>query len=254
MNIPLIVIGVILLLFLLLLTLRIKITVAFKEDVSLTAGMLGLKIRLFPRKKKVKWRNYSPKKAAKIAARQAQKAEKKAAKKAAKKAKRDAEKALPPEQRKKKATLPEKVRLVRALVAAVFRKTGKHLHLRTARLHIRVASTDAAKTAILYGLVCQSLSYLLAILDRMTKLSSNNSDVTVTADYLSEKSSAEVKLVFSLRLFGALMIGIGAALAFLRDKFERKNKNKSNNSNTNKKKSAPKAARTVATQKGNRHG
>lgn len=225
MPTPLIVVGAVLLAFLLLMLLRIKLFITYREDVALTAGALGLRIRLFPRPKKVKWRRYSPKKAKKLQdkqeKKQAAKAAKKAKKKAEKKARKEAEKTSPSKKRKK--TLTDKIRFVRALLAAVTRKTHRHLRLQTARLHIRVASDDAAKTAILYGVVCQSVAYLLAALDNVTKLKSTTTQVSVEPDFLAEKSSADVRIVLSVRVFGALMILLGAALAYVKHKFERKN-------------------------------
>ena len=78
MNVPLIVIGAILLFFLFLLLLPVKVLIVYKSEVTLTLRVLGIPIRLYPRKKKVKWRNYSPKKAARIAARKEKKEAKKA--------------------------------------------------------------------------------------------------------------------------------------------------------------------------------
>ena len=53
MPTPLIVVGAVLLVFLLLLLLRIKLCITYREDVSLTVGALGIRLRLFPRRKKV---------------------------------------------------------------------------------------------------------------------------------------------------------------------------------------------------------
>ena len=221
MPIPLIVVGAILLLLLALLLLRIKLCITYREDVALTARALGIRVRLFPRRKKIKWRRYSPKKAKKISDKKEKKQLTKLAKKEKKKARRKAKPKLPFRQRLQ--TINDKVRFVRVLLAAVIRKTHRHLRLQTARLHIRVASDDAAKTAILYGAVCQSVAYLLAALDSVTKLKSTTTQVSVEPDFLSERSSADVKIVLSVRVFGALMILFGAAFAYVRLKFERKN-------------------------------
>ena len=143
--------------------------------------------------------------------------------------------------------MPEKIALVRALAAVLVRKTGKHLRLQAAALHIRVATGDAARTAILYGAVCQSLAYLLALLDRVTRLRATEPDVSVESDYLSEKSSADVHLVFSIRIIGALAILFPVAFAFLRTKGEQSAARKQ------KEKKAARAARAKA-QKGANHG
>ena len=88
MHIPLIVVGVALLLLLLLLALRVRLYITYREEIRVSAGILGIKIRLYPRKKKVKWRKYSPERAARIAAKEERKRAKKEAKSAAKKAKK----------------------------------------------------------------------------------------------------------------------------------------------------------------------
>lgn len=235
MPIPLIIIGAILLLIALLLLLRVRICIVLKDDIGVTLHILCFKKRLFPRRKAPKRKYLSKKRAAK----NARKAAKKAAREKAKAAKK---KHLFPS--KKKRTLAEKIVLVRAISAVLVRKTRKHLRLHAARLHIRVATGDAAQTAVLYGVVCQSLSYLLALFDRVTKLKAVTPDVSVTADYLAEKPSADVKLVFSLRVWGAIAILFGAAFAYIRTKTKRSN---------HKKRAAAKAVGAKA-QKGNRHG
>lgn len=233
MPIPLIVVCAVLLFFALLCLLRIRVTVTLDSEVRVTARILCFKFRLFPRKKKINYKKYSPKKAAKIAA-----------KKAKKKAKQKARHTPTDESPKKKKTLSEKIRLVRALCAALFRRTRKHLRLHAARLHINVATGDAARTAVLYGVVCQSLAYLLALLDRITRLKATEPDVAVNADYLSEKSSADVKVILSLRVGGAILILLSVALAFIRAKIDLKQRRKQ------KEKKAEKAAREKAAQKG----
>ena len=234
MPIPLIIIGAILLLAALLLALRIRISIVLKDDISVTLHILCFKKRLFPRRKAPKRKHLSKKRAERIA------------RKAAKKAARDAAKASKNKHlfsSKKNRTLAEKIALVRAISAVLIRKTHKHLRLHAARLHIRVATGDAAETAVLYGVVCQSLSYLLALFDRVTRLRAVTPDVSVTADYLAEKPTADVKIIFSLRVLGAVVIVFSAAFAFIRTKIKR----------SHHKKTAKKAVGAKA-QKGNCHG
>lgn len=195
MPIPLIVIGGVMLFLLLLLCLNIRVYISLREDVAVSLRVLCFSFRLFPRKKRIKPRKAAPKSRARPA-------------------KAAAHDAKP----KKKSTLAEKLSLVRALCAALFRKTGKHLKLRAARLHIRVATGDAATTAVLYGAVSGSLAYLLALLDRVTRLHAAPPQVSVTADYLSERSTADVRLVFSIRVAGAIALALSLAFAYLRHK------------------------------------
>ena len=135
--------------------------------------------------------------------------------------------------------------MILAIVKVFFGRFGHHLHIDLTRLRLTVATGDAAKTAILYGAVCQSLAYLLALLDRITHLRAPSPDVDVTADFLGEKSSADVKIVLSLRLGGALSILVSVAVAFLKAKMDQKQRRKQA-----KKKTAA-AERDESAQKGN---
>ena len=218
MPIPLIVVGAVILLLLLLLATKIRVTILCNEQVSVTLRIWFLRIRLYPRRKRVKPKRYS-----------AKKEKRRPTKKKASPA--------PADTKKEKLTLTEKLTLVRGLAAALIRKTRHKLHLHAARLHIRVATGDAASTAVLYGAVSGTLACLLAALERVTKLKAVEPDIAVIADYLSERSSADVKLVFSIRVWSAFTLLITAALAHLRQKQQIRTARKQ------KQKAAQKAAR-----------
>ena len=69
-------------------------------------------------------------------------------------------------------------------------------------MKINIATGDAAQTAIMYGVVVQSVSYIIEILQRVTNLDNlNKSEIQVNTDYLSEKTSADVLIKFSLRVW-----------------------------------------------------
>ena len=214
MPIPLIIVGAILLFFAALLALRVRVRIVLQNDISVTLHILCFRKRLFPRRKTPKRKYLSKKRAAK----NARKAAKKAAREAAKAAKKKKHLFSP----KKEKTLAEKIVFVRAISAVLIRKTHKHLRLHAAKLRVRVATGDAAKTAVLYGAVSGAISYLLALLDKVTKLKAIEPEVDVAADFLAERSRAEVKLVFSLRVYGALAILVSAAMAYLQNKASKK--------------------------------
>lgn len=215
----LIVILAILFLFVLLLALRVKLIITCDEAVRLKLSMLCFTVTLFPRPKKhIRFSKYTPKaieKRKRRAEGKRARKERRAAKKAEKKAKKNAVDRAAHEP-KEKPTLRDNLALARALVSALVRKTDKHLRLKAARLHIRVATGDAATTAILYGAVSASLAYLLAALDRVTDLRTKPRDVSVFADYLSERSHVDLRLVFSLRVWGALSLLFAAAITFFK--------------------------------------
>ncbi len=220
MPIPLIVLCAVLLFFAFLLSLRVRLNVRAGDTVVLELRILFIRIRLFPRKKRIDPRDYSPRRIARAKKKVARRDEKKAAKRAAKKAKK-AEKHQKEHEEKESGvqlTLRDKIVLVRALCAVVIRHTHKHLRLHAARLHVRVATGDPATTAILYGTVSQSLSYLLTGLDRVTHLKAVTPDVGVQADFLGEKSHVDANVTFSIRVWGAIATAVPVLFAFLNKK------------------------------------
>ena len=138
----------------LLLLARVRLTVMWRREVRVTARYLFILFPVFP--KKVRWRRYT--------AKRAEKERKKAAKHAAgHKPKKEPGQAGKEEQ--KPFTFRENLQLVRALVAVLVRRTGKHLRLDATRVHLFVATGDAAATAVAYGAVSASLAYLIAALE-----------------------------------------------------------------------------------------
>ena len=92
----------------------------------------------------------------------------------------------------------------------------RHLHIKLTRLRLTVGTDDAAKTAVLYGLVSQSVAYILEILSRVVNLKyTSDSDVQVNADFLSEKFAADVKIAISMRVWLLFDIALCAAYRYL---------------------------------------
>ena len=233
MPIPVIILCAVLLLLVFLLTLRVRITVRVGERTRVELRVLFLRFRLYPKRKKLK--AYSQRKLERIRRRKAKKATKKALKKQKKKAKK---KALAQSEDKKPKTLRQKIRFARGLLAAILRRTHKHLRLHAARLHVLVATGDAATTAVAYGAVSQSMSYLLALLDRITKLKAAEPDVLVAPDFTSEKSHVDIHLVLSMRVFGALCTLFGVIFSYIGDKLNPKQKKKRKHKTTTSAKQA----------------
>ena len=188
----------------LLLFARVHVTVTWRERVRVTARYLFVFLPLYP--KKVRWRRYT--------AKRAEKERKKAAGHKAEHASK--EKGEGKKEPKKPFTFRENLQLVRALVAVLVRRCGKHLRLNATRVHLYVATGDAAATAVAYGAVSASLAYLVAALERVMKVRARRGDVTVIADYLSEKPRADVKLRFSMSLGSALALLVSLALSYLK--------------------------------------
>ena len=95
------IIGGIFLLFFGIAMIRAEVIIKYADDFGLAVRVCGIKITIMPRKqKKIRPRDYSPKKLAKRAAKEKKKAEKAAAKKKEKDAKKAADKAAKAEAKK----------------------------------------------------------------------------------------------------------------------------------------------------------
>ena len=182
MLIALIAIAAVLLLLAALLFLPLKLILTAKESVRLDARIGFWRVPLYPQKKKKRKRKkkiYTDKKKVTGIARIDKKIE--------------------------QLSLRDELRLVRALLQTIVRRRKKWLRLHAARLHVRVATGDAATTAVLYGVVCQSLSYLLALLDGIARVKAREPEVSVIADFEGERPSLAVKIVLALRMIDVLL-------------------------------------------------
>lgn len=213
--------------FVLLFLLRVRVVLTADDaKVRLTLRVLCFTFSLYPGKR-VDPRKYSPERVKKREAKKAKKAARKAAKaakKAAKQKKPAATTKKAPKASEAPMTLTEKLTLVRKLLAALLRATGKHLYLRAARLHIRVATGDAASTAVAYGAVSGGVALILTVLGKFTVLHAAPPDVAVIADYLGEKPHIDARVVFSMRVGGAVCVLFSVAFAFLKARRAQKEK------------------------------
>lgn len=120
-----------------------------------------------------------------------------------------------------KPSLRARIRLYRYLIARLYPHFLRHFRIDITRLHIRVGTGDAATTAIAAGLVSQALAYLLEFLSLHTNLHpAYRADIAVIPDFLGEKSTADCKILFSLRAYAVLGLGIRFFYHFLTSKMK----------------------------------
>ena len=217
----LIIIGGIILFFALLLSLSLKITVAYRDELSLVFKVLFIRIRILPKKDKRRGpHSMSKRRAAKIK----QRLEKKAAKKRAKKEAKKKEKAILAEggAKKEKRSVSEIldiISMVKEIVGTVIKKFFGHLKIDAARIKIKVATGDAASTAIAYGAVSQSVNLLLPVLEDVKNFKlPRESQFDISADFLSDKPEIDIKLTFSVRLWHIFDIAFAALGKFIKRK------------------------------------
>ena len=213
----LIVIGSILLFFALILSLRAKITVEYNGEVVLTLRVLFFNIRILPKKQKRSGpRSMSAKKAERLKRKLEKKAQKKREKSLLKKQKKQEKKAQKKKGAKKERKLSlsdvlDIMGLVKDALSAVVKTFFGHLRIDLARLHVNVATGDAASTAIAYGAISDALTHLFYVLESVKGFDlPDTQDVSLNADFLSEKTEVDIKISFSLRVWHVFHVAFAA--------------------------------------------
>lgn len=218
----LIIVGCIILFFVFIFTVHAFITLDIGESTALSVRVLFLRLKILPKKEKsYKIKDYSlkkirkrdekaRKKAAAAALKKKKKAEKKAEKKAQKKAELDAmtreeRRALKALKKASKPALSDLVSLICRVLGTFFSRFFGKIHIKVARLNVRIGAADAMQTAVLYGVANQSVQYLLAGLGKITNLDGlDKAEISVTPDFLSSKIDFDLKLTVRVSLGNVL--------------------------------------------------
>ncbi|MBE6577291.1 MAG: DUF2953 domain-containing protein [Ruminococcaceae bacterium] len=221
----LIIIACIALFFLLVLSLRVKVTLEYKDELLLFVSVGFIKVRVLPKKQRRGPHSMSRAKAKRIRA----KVRKKALEKKQKQLEKKRLKKLEKQKKKQKRSFDDVLDIIAAVKEIVTTALGRffgHLRVDIAKFHINVATQDAATTAILYGAVCSALSHLFHILEPLRGFDlPKTQDVSVNADYLSEKTTVDIKLSFSLRVWHALHVAIATLIKIVKHMVLFKSKN-----------------------------
>ena len=181
----------------LLLFLKIGLAISYSDNLTLTAKVLFVKIRLYPKKKK---KHHKRSMSAKKAQRIKDKLNKKKRKKAKKKG--DASTSGTAKPKRSPSDIIETISTVAVIVRTLIEKFTKYLRIKIARIHIKIATGDASQTAIAYGALTQSINVLFPLLEDVKNFSMpKNRDIDIYPDFLSEDSEIELNLIFSLRVW-----------------------------------------------------
>ena len=114
---------------------------------------------------------------------------------------------------------PSAISLVLRIVGDILDTFFGKLRVKIARVHIVVGGPDAAKTALTYGVIAQSVAYLMELLSNKTKMSrKDDTSVSVVPDFLATKTTADLLIIFRLRLIDLLSTGIVFFIRFMKEK------------------------------------
>lgn len=206
-----------------------NLILTYDGALSLYLRVLFLKIKITPReKKKISLRKYTLKRYKRSLERETTKQEKKKKRKANKKAAKKSTKKkkqtdVEQKEKSKKSVkdIIELIGLVSAALGGLIKSFGKHLKIKTVRMSIIVATRDAAKTAVGYGTVCQSVAYIMELLYNLTGFTvKRHGEVTVSPDFTAETSTVNLKFIFKLRVWHVFAMLFSAGLAFLKKKLK----------------------------------
>ena len=190
----------------LLLSIPVGINLVLEDELRVYLRVLFLKFKLYPsKKKKFNQRKHEKKKKKKESAKSSVLKER--------------------DEIKSKPTLLENISTITEIVRTFFKHFSKHLHVKLTKIHIKVATPDAAETAILYGAVSGAVACLVELIDSITNLGRiKQSSIAVEPDFLSEKSSARLNISLYINSFGAIIVILRTLIKY----FILKNKNSNN--------------------------
>lgn len=199
--------GILLLLCLLLFS-KIKVYLSYDESLNIYAQFLFFKFNIIPskpKKKKVKKNKTNDKDVVKKK----------------NNSKNESNKVEKP---KEKSTVQRIFELREALLSLIKKFLGK-LHFRFIVLKVKVATENPATTALIYGAVNQGVSYLLSTLKDISKVDiDRNSEISVNADFFSQKSDFKAKIVLYLHFASLIYVGIHAIITYFKIKSTKEDK------------------------------
>ncbi len=194
-----------------------SIRIVAQDELRVIVSICGFRFTVYPDKKNkpkkiknlAKCRN--PERILKREMRRQQRAEEKARRKKERAAKRAAKRA------EKKTGVPQKycpvpnlkenLEMIVALLKKLYAETKGKVRLRIYKLHISIATDDAAQTAILYGVVVQLVSYLLGYVDQtFAAIERKDGDLIVEPDYAATECRAAIDLACTVKIRRGLFI------------------------------------------------
>ena len=192
----------------LLLSTKIILRIKYEETLVVYLRILFVKIRLYPKKEKKKRYPHS------MSRRKARKIRKSLTKKKKSVKKKDKEKSKEKSKKEDKYDILSIISIITTFVKNFLKMFVKSARIKTSKLHIIVASENAAKTAILFGAVTQATNVLFPLLDSIKtfKKLPKGKDLSVETDFLVDKPSIKADITIYIRVGGILKAAIVAGL------------------------------------------
>lgn len=214
--------GIALLLFAIAM-IRISVTVSMDTALSVKLKIFCFTIPLVPGKeKKIRLKDFTIRRFRRRRKKEKEKERRREQKKQKKQEKQKKKKNAETQEKEKKkkfslSELPKLVSLAKKLIGCLGRHVRRDIRIRLSLLDVRIGSGDAAKTAELFGVVSQSASYLLTLLDENMHLElPDDACLSVSPDFLAEKTEVKLHLTVWLRVHHVFSLLFGLLLTYLR--------------------------------------
>lgn len=207
-----IILASVLLAILLLLWTNLRICIFYREEWKVQIIFWVLRFRLFPQKeKKPKIKDFSTRRLEKLR-------KKRIKKKAKAKKKENVVKKQPKKQLDAKELLTL-VQDIRQFFSDLPQRVARVLRLRVGRIELTVGTEDAARTAMLTGVVTESVRGIEAFLNEQIHYQrKRHAVVAVVPDFTHSTCAAKIEIELRIRLFFALSLGVHAFYSLLQFK------------------------------------
>lgn len=203
----------------LILFVKVRLCLIYEDDLDVKVKILFFNIPLYPQKQeKLKPSDYSLKKL-----------EKKQAK-LDKKSKKTVKKQSSPKPEKDKATkIKDGIALIRLILDSVMAPFGRYLKIEIVKIYVKIASDDAAKTAFIYGIVSQSIAYIIELLSNVTNVDvKKKNSIRVIPDFIDQTSEAGINITLGLRGWHAFVLAVKFFMGYLKSQKTTENINSLN--------------------------
>ena len=106
----------------------------------------------------------------------------------------------------KKSSLLDKISFIKEIISVFLNTFSNHLEVNIKKLHIKIATDDAARTAILYGALSGTVAGIIELIDSYTNLKKlDKCSIIVEPDFLSENCETDINITLSINVLGALV-------------------------------------------------
>lgn len=207
-----IILCIVAILALLLLT-KVTLRIRYKESLCIDLKILFIKLRIYPSKKKPKRYRHSMSKRKAKKIRDSLKKKPKKERKIFKKKKKD-EKKDKEEKKLDKNDILSIISIIINFVKNFIRLFSKSIRLKASRIHLTVATDNAASTALTYAAVTESINVLFPLLDgiKAVKRLPHGKDLSVGVDFIAEEPTIDIEIELYIRVIRALGSVLGASI------------------------------------------